>query len=81
MIKDNCYYKHRIYGKHRIRLVEEYGNHRIRPDKEYGNQRIRLSLTGSGDSCLRCHCEFKFTRFVNPRLGAVQCGHLVTYFL
>ena len=43
MIKDNCYYKHRIYGKHRIRLVKEYGNHRIRPDKEYGNQRIRLS--------------------------------------
>jgi hypothetical protein len=38
MIKDNCYYKHRIYGKHRIRLVKEYGNHRIRPAKEYGNQ-------------------------------------------
>ena len=42
MIKDNCYYKLGIYGKHKIRLVKEYGNHRIRPDKEYGNQRIRL---------------------------------------
>ena len=72
MIKDNCYYKHRIYGKHRIRLVKEYGNHRIRPDKEYGNQRIRLSLTGSEDSCLRRY--FKIFRS-----GADQGRHQVIY--